>query len=354
MNEIFWIIGDPPAPLAIVPCPFGGRGLESELLRMKRGGIETLVSMLERDEAIYLDLADEGAVAEKIGLQFLSFPIPDTEIPPDTAAFRRFVRGLADRLRGGERIGMHCRGSIGRSTVAAACTLIELGWSRRGPEGNCAGSRLSGSRHPRAERVDSPLQGDAMNAPTPPPKIDLSFPHRWQAESSPRGPSFCPPGASSIPTRPRKWNAARWRCLSGLPHGMGGPFLATCALGFRDPAVPTGLWSCPNPDEICAVSGGYAYLDRHRRAGALHHDRLPARARSSSHSSRKACCCSSATTPSWPGAATARPGNRKSSPSKASLLSSIEGGVFRGMGWDMMTDEETPFALHLRTGLRLP
>ena len=38
------------------------------------------------------------------------------------------------------------------------------------------------------------------------------------------------------------------------------PFLATCALGFNDPAVPTGLWSAPNPGELCSVSGGYAYL----------------------------------------------------------------------------------------------
>jgi len=30
-------------------------------------------------------------------------------------------------------------------------------------------------------------------------------------------------------------------------------------IGFRDPAVPP-LWSTPNPDEICAVSGGYAYI----------------------------------------------------------------------------------------------
>ena len=37
-------------------------------------------------------------------------------------------------------------------------------------------------------------------------------------------------------------------------------FLATCALGFRDPIVPTGLWSTPKPTEICAVSGGYAYV----------------------------------------------------------------------------------------------
>ena len=38
------------------------------------------------------------------------------------------------------------------------------------------------------------------------------------------------------------------------------PFLATCALGFRDPAAPSGIWSMPDPDWICAVSGGYAYL----------------------------------------------------------------------------------------------
>ncbi len=36
-------------------------------------------------------------------------------------------------------------------------------------------------------------------------------------------------------------------------------FLATFALGFADPAVPTGVWSCPNPQWLCAVAGGYAY-----------------------------------------------------------------------------------------------
>jgi protein-tyrosine phosphatase len=62
-------------------------------------------------------------------LKFLSHPIPDTHIPQDRAAFRQFVAGLAARLRAGERIGVHCRGSIGRATVTAACTLIHLGWS---------------------------------------------------------------------------------------------------------------------------------------------------------------------------------------------------------------------------------
>jgi protein-tyrosine phosphatase len=131
MTGIFWIKGNPPAPLAIVLCPLGGDGLQNEMLEMKRGGIETLVSLLEKDEALLLAVAEEGPIAEKIGLRFLSHPIPDCNTPPDIAAFRKFVTGLADRLRAGEHIGVHCRGSIGRATVAAASTLIELGWQPR-------------------------------------------------------------------------------------------------------------------------------------------------------------------------------------------------------------------------------
>jgi protein-tyrosine phosphatase len=129
MTGIFWIEGNPPAPLAIVLCPLGGDGLQDELLEMRRGGIETLVSLLEKDEAIMLRVDREGPIAEKIGLQFLSHPIPDTRTPQDTSAFRDFVADLANRLRAGEHIGVHCRGSIGRATVIAACTLIQLGWA---------------------------------------------------------------------------------------------------------------------------------------------------------------------------------------------------------------------------------
>jgi hypothetical protein len=40
----------------------------------------------------------------------------------------------------------------------------------------------------------------------------------------------------------------------------GGQFLLTCALGFRDPSMPTGVFGCPDAEELCAVAGGYAYL----------------------------------------------------------------------------------------------
>jgi protein-tyrosine phosphatase len=130
MNEIFWIKSQlpPPPPLAVVLRPRGDEWLEEELLQMKQGGIQTLVSLLEEDEAAWLGLEEEGPVAEQIGMQFLSYPIPDVHLPPHPDSFGTFVAGLADRLRAGIRVGIHCRGSIGRATVTAACTLIHLGW----------------------------------------------------------------------------------------------------------------------------------------------------------------------------------------------------------------------------------
>lgn len=129
MKDVFWIEGDPNIGLAIVLRPRGGDWLEDELLRMQRSGIGTLVSMLENEEADSLGLPDEHKFAEQIGLSFLNFPIHDRTTPADVAAFRKFVAGLAIRLRAGERVGIHCRGSIGRASIAAACTLIHLGWN---------------------------------------------------------------------------------------------------------------------------------------------------------------------------------------------------------------------------------
>jgi protein-tyrosine phosphatase len=129
MNEIFWIKGSPPAPLAVVLRPRGDDWLKDELLRMKQAGIQTLVSLLEEGEAALLGLAQEGLIAGQIGMQFVSFPIPDVHVPPNLNTFRKFAAGLASRLGAGVNVGVHCRGSIGRATVTAACTLIHLGWN---------------------------------------------------------------------------------------------------------------------------------------------------------------------------------------------------------------------------------
>jgi protein-tyrosine phosphatase len=129
VSSIFWIGTEPRLPLAIVLCPRGDGSLPADLIELQQAGIQTIVSLLEKDEAAWLGLAREAKVAAHIGMNYLSHPIPDINVPLDTAAFMLFVAALADRLRKGETIGIHCRGSIGRSTITAACTLIHLGWT---------------------------------------------------------------------------------------------------------------------------------------------------------------------------------------------------------------------------------
>jgi len=131
VNEVFWIEGNPPVPLAIVLCPYGGSVLKDELSEISRSGVKILVSLLEPDEADWLGLAEESALAVQLGMNFLSYPIQDVHVPANVHTFREFVWGLADRLRAGEHIGMHCRGSIGRAPLTAACTLIHLGWDAK-------------------------------------------------------------------------------------------------------------------------------------------------------------------------------------------------------------------------------
>jgi protein-tyrosine phosphatase len=131
LGDIHWIEGNPPPGLAIVIRPEGDDRLEEELRQIRAGGIDTIVSLLELFEADYLGLSHERATAERVGLKFLSFPIRDGNVPRDVVQFRSFVGGIANRLEAGERIGVHCRGSIGRATVTAACALVHRGWKAR-------------------------------------------------------------------------------------------------------------------------------------------------------------------------------------------------------------------------------
>jgi len=131
VDDVLWIKGNLPAPFAIVLCPQGSDGLKDEMIHLRQNGVETLVSMLDENEAVWLGLANEGELAREAGMHFLSYPILDVHVPANIDTFRPFVAGLANRLRAGERIGIHCRGSIGRAPLTAACTLIHLGWKAK-------------------------------------------------------------------------------------------------------------------------------------------------------------------------------------------------------------------------------
>jgi hypothetical protein len=96
----------------------------------------------------------------------------------------------------------------------------------------------------------------------------LTFPNDWRAEVLAHPPLIAPARQFTYPQQVAGEEDALARgALLLLVHPArstdfqsGGDFLATCALGFTNPAMPTGIFACPNPSELCAVAGGYAYV----------------------------------------------------------------------------------------------
>lgn len=125
-KEIYWITN---TGLAIVMRPRGDDWLKDDLTRLQHAGIQIIVSTVEDWEARSLGLAREAELAQSVGLRFVSYPMQDRSTPANLEDFRRFVKSLATCLESGDKIGVHCRGCIGRSTVVTACTLITMGWS---------------------------------------------------------------------------------------------------------------------------------------------------------------------------------------------------------------------------------
>jgi hypothetical protein len=89
-----------------------------------------------------------------------------------------------------------------------------------------------------------------------------AFPKTWIASILTAPPLIAPARQFIFPQRvPGEDDAlARGALLLSVKPASSGPFLATCALGFRDPSLPSGIFSCPRPDDLLAVAGGYAYL----------------------------------------------------------------------------------------------
>jgi len=125
--DIFWIKAAGLGRLAVMPRPRGGHWLEDEILHLKQSGIGTLVSMLTPEEESLLDLQDEGPLARRHGLDFVSHPIPDRDVPRSVREMWALASSLAEQFREGRQIAVHCRMGIGRSPLLLACILVSTG-----------------------------------------------------------------------------------------------------------------------------------------------------------------------------------------------------------------------------------
>jgi protein-tyrosine phosphatase len=124
---IYWVQDGHPPRFAIVARPQGNDRLRDDLADLKAGGIDILVSFLPGYEAEELGLSDEAELAAEAGLEYISYPLLDRTVPADAADFRSLVNRLAGEVRAGRRVGAHCRGCIGRSTVLIASLMVALG-----------------------------------------------------------------------------------------------------------------------------------------------------------------------------------------------------------------------------------
>lgn len=201
--------------------------------------------------------------------------------------------------------------------------------------------------------MTTPMAPDPTQKTTPslqPAALD-SFPRLWSAEILAQPPLIAPARQFTYPHQIAGEEDSLARgALQLLVRPTAGPgFLATCALGFNDPSMPTGIFSSPRPNELCALAGGYAYLIDtaspststllpQKPVTALHalphhhlllfvgfHNILAWGTNGLAWSSQRL---------SWEGV----------------RLTSLDGDTLLGTGWNLLTDRELPFTLDLRTG----
>ena len=181
-------------------------------------------------------------------------------------------------------------------------------------------------------------------------ETDFRFAHDWVAEILPARPLILPQRAYVYPQAAEEVERGALEVLIRPAGEDAQPFLATCALGFRDPAVPTGLWSCPQPEEICAVSGGYVYIiDTTTPERFTMLSLRPVMQIWPAPESGLLLFAGHHSIQAWGSKGLAWQSNKLSD--EGVTITSTEDGILRGTGWQMMTDREKEFALDVKTGL---
>jgi hypothetical protein len=140
-----------------------------------------------------------------------------------------------------------------------------------------------------------------------------SFPQNWTARILTTPPLIAPARQYIYPQHiPGEEDAMnRGALLLDIKPAAAPNFLATCALGFRDPSLPTGIFACPRPEDLLAIAGFHTVLAIDANGIRWQSARL-----------------------SWEGI----------------TLNHTDADHLHGTGWNLNTDREVPFTVDLLTG----
>lgn len=177
---------------------------------------------------------------------------------------------------------------------------------------------------------------------------ETTFPHDWQVEILETPPLFALARHYIYPQAVEEVERGALQIyFRSRPEAE--TAMATFALGFADPSLPHGVWSCPNPRELCAIAGGYAYVVDVDRPDKW--TQIPYRPVTwvGAAPERKLLLFASFHR-LWALGVEGKAWETRRLSWEGLRLTGIDGKYLHGLGWDLETDVEVPFAVDLSTG----
>ena len=107
--------------------PRGGDWLEDEITGWSKSGISMVLSLLTPQEEQELDLTREAEFVREHGMKFVSFPVPDRQVPNSESEMTAVLESIDAELAAGKNVLVHCRQGIGRTGLVGSCLLIIKG-----------------------------------------------------------------------------------------------------------------------------------------------------------------------------------------------------------------------------------
>ncbi|HEU5341274.1 hypothetical protein [Edaphobacter sp.] len=178
-----------------------------------------------------------------------------------------------------------------------------------------------------------------------------AFAQNWRAEKLRQPPLIAPARQFTYPRQiaGEEDALARGALQLLVQPASGGTFLATCALGFTDPRMPSDVYACPDPQELCAVAGGYAYIiDTAQPERSTHIDQKPVVDVRALPAQGLLLFTGFHSITAWGEHGLAWQSARLSW--EGVRITGVENNALLGFGWNMLTDKEVAFTLDLQTG----
>jgi hypothetical protein len=87
--------------------PGGNEWLEEDILALKKQGVQTIVSLLDRNEIYELGLEKEPELCLKNDIEYINFPITDRKVPKADAGLYNFIGHLKGKISAGSHMAIH-------------------------------------------------------------------------------------------------------------------------------------------------------------------------------------------------------------------------------------------------------